>query len=105
MVRFRWKIHDLTSYPSLDHFTPYVLQKNSTTDGFFQRFLVSMPQEMFIKRNEKKKMMNEYAEKNGLKMEQLLKNIYRNGMKKKNLLVFSSEAERLYHEYHDSVVE
>ena len=78
--------------------------KNSTSDGFFQRFLTSVPKEMFIKRREKKAMLTENEDKNKLDMENVLRNMYKDGRKNKINLILSSDAEEYYDAHHDGVV-
>ena len=81
--------------------------RSSTMDGFFQRFMTSVPKEMMVKRSEKKAMKKEYEDKSMLDMKNLLELLYKDGSKKqiKMVIMVGSEAERLYDAHHDEAVD
>ena len=51
--------------------------RSSTMDGFFQRFMTSVPKEIMVKRAEKKAMKKEYEQKSMLDMNKLLRLLYK----------------------------
>ena len=80
--------------------------KNYNTDGFFQRFLISVPEEKFVTRKEKKDMMKTQSLDNVcVDMRCVLESIFINGSKRNMSMVLCSDAEELYEQYHDCVVE
>ena len=79
--------------------------KTNVHDGFFQRFMISIPEEVYITRKQKKEMKNQNSVKNDLDMQKVLARIFNRGIKNNITMILSNEAEELYDEYHDSVVE
>ena len=75
---------------------------NNVSDGFFKRFLLSIPPEKFVKRNEKKEMQNSNASKNRLDMQKILGRLFILSGKRKIVMVLDGDAERLYDEHHDA---
>ena len=73
---------------------------NNLSDGFFQRFLLSIPPEKFYKRKEKKDMQKQ-VHKNRLDMQKLLNTLYNLSAKKDIIMVLDDEAEELYDQHHD----
>jgi len=62
--------------------------QNNTSDGFYQRFLLSVPQEVYVKINDKKQLKEQ--------QEQLVD---------VGKLVLTTEAMQVYEKYHDEVVD
>ena len=79
--------------------------KGSTLNVFFQRFLMSVPPEKFVKRAEEKKMHCECAELNNLDIGNLLQHLYSDGSTNKIILTLSADAEKLYDDYHDEIAD
>ena len=57
--------------------------KTCTMDGFFQRFMTSIPKEKFVKRSEKKLKLKECANMELLDMNKVLSMMYEHGKKNK----------------------
>ena len=72
-------------------------------DGFFQRFLVSVPKETYIKMSEKRDLLiqNEHI----LDMQSVMGNIYDRCCKEKLTLEFVGEAKELYDAFYDPIVD
>ena len=76
--------------------------QNNVSDGFFQRFLISIPQEKFIKRKEKKDMKQSFSFKNRLDMQKILNRLFKLSGERQIVMVLDAEAESLYDNHHDS---
>ena len=77
--------------------------RGNLSDGFYQRFLISVPQEVFIKRQDKMKIRDQQIAL--INMRDVLQYIYNMCSEKDIQLKFSEEGELLYEKHHDSIVE
>ena len=76
--------------------------QNNYYDGFFQRFLLSVPEEVFITIDEKKKCKSNQAKI--IDMQKVFNIIYNRCHKKQVHLQLDEEAKKLYDLFHDEIV-
>ena len=85
------------------HFLMQFAQNHQNlNDGFFQRFLVSVLAEVYVKRSESKKALE--TKDDIMEMKAVFKSIFEN-CREDICIALSKEAEEAYNNYHDSVVE
>ena len=77
--------------------------QNNMSDGFFQRFLLSVPKEVCVKMEQKRNMMKQ--KKDLVNMATMLNNIYQKCSGNDIRLVLSPEALKKYEYYHDEIAD
>ena len=89
---------NLVAYTQPEYLIQFARNKSNQTDGFFQRFLISVPDEVFIKRAEQKEALEKLN--NVIDMKCILKSIYDVCSAKPMGLKLTAGAEKLYDQYH-----
>ena len=87
-----------------DYLIEFCCSPANVRDGFFQRFLVCIPNEVFIKRQQIKEAINNTNEGN-MDMKGKLKKIYKWCGEDDLVIPLSKEAENVYDEYYDAIVD
>lgn len=77
--------------------------QNNTSYGFYQRFLLSVPQEVYVKINDKKQLKEQQEQL--VDVGKILKKIYEKCSNENIQLVLTTEAMQVYEKYHDEVVD
>ena len=77
--------------------------RNNQMDGFFQRFLISVPKETYIKIKEKRELIEKQEDL--VDMHGIMECIYHRCVNQPLTLSLDDEAMDLYESFHDSVVE
>ena len=77
--------------------------RNNLSDGFYRRFLISVPGEVYIKRADKKKKLAE--SKHLVDMKSVLSKIYNRCVDNNIKLTLTEEAELVYDACHDAIVD
>ena len=79
---------------------------NNAKNGFFARFLVSLPEERFIEIDEKIKFIRQQArDGNAINMAEIFKSIYDRCVKKGIELFVSDDGSHIYKDLHDEIVQ
>ena len=79
--------------------------RNSVHDGFFQRFLITVPQEVFVKMDDKEEMMKGKYDTKLIDLNTFLEVIYKYCSDHEVKIHLSEEAIAKYKSFHDSIVE
>ena len=77
--------------------------RKNLTDGFFQRFLCAVPEEVFVYRREQKEALKNT--KDVINMEELLKILYNTCKDKDIVIKMDDEADKEYDDFHDEGVD
>ena len=77
--------------------------QNNMSDGFFQRFLLSVPEEVCVQMEQKRNMVKQ--KDNLIDMATMLNNIYQKCCENDTRLVLSPEAFKKYEDYHDEIAD
>ena len=85
-----------------DYLIEFSRQPANVRDGFFQRFFVAVPDEVYVTRRESKEALRHKT--NNINMTTLLKTIYTR-CKKSLTIKLTEEADEVYTAFHDSITE
>ena len=83
MAHTKWMTHAAIFYHLPQPFYATNFAQTNEHDGFFQRFMISIPEEVYITRKQKKETKNQNSVKNGLDMQKVLARIFKRSIKKK----------------------